>query len=87
MNQPAPLAGGRAGPNPYPGPSPNPPCKPGPNPDPNPNLSQELALGLALAPLVVWLQLFYKLGDFFPMVASEVRAESIPSSPSTLPSP
>ena len=35
-----------------------------------PPLSLALAPPLALAPLVAWLQLFYKMGDFFPMVAT-----------------
>ena len=38
-------------------------------------LSQGLAYGLALAPLAAWLQLFYRLGDIFPMVASEAELE------------
>ena len=37
------------------------------------HLSQELALGLALAPLAAWLQLFYMMGDIFPLVASEAE--------------
>lgn len=38
-------------------------------------LSQELAWALALAPLAAWLQLFSKMGDIFPMVASEAELE------------